>query len=58
VEIDLWDCDSIDLVAPAFIEVTPDRHGSFRYIAVEGFIDAGRVVLDGRPAVESWFRRD
>ena len=52
VEMDLWDRDSIDLVGPAFIEVTADGGGSFRFIAVEGSIDARHVDLDGRPAVE------
>src|SRR5262245_42711968 len=55
VEMDLWDRASIDLVGPAFIEITSDGHGSFRFIAVEGFIDARTVVLDGHPGVEfSW----
>jgi hypothetical protein len=39
-EMDLSDRDSIDLVGPAFIEITTDGHGSFRFIAVEGFIGA------------------
>jgi hypothetical protein len=43
------------LVGPAFIELTPDGQGSFRFIAVVGFIDARRAVLDDHPAVEfSW----
>jgi hypothetical protein len=59
VEMDLWDRESIDLVGPAFIEITSGGRGSFRFIAVEGFIDARRVVLDDRPAVEfSWDGND
>ena len=55
VEMDLWDRDAIDLVGPAFIEITADGRGSFRFIAVEGFIDARHVRLDGSPAAEfSW----
>ena len=41
--MDLWDRDAIDLVGPAFIEITADGRGSFRFIAVEGFIDARHV---------------
>ena len=55
VEMDLWDRDAIDLVGPAIIEITADGRGSFRFIAVEEFIDARHVDLDGPPAVEfSW----
>ena len=55
VEMDLWDRDAIDLLGPAFIEIAKDGHGSFRFIAVEGFIDARQVDRDSRPAVEfSW----
>jgi hypothetical protein len=55
VEMDLWDRDAMDLVGPAFIEITADGRGSFRFIAMEGFIDARHVRLDGKPAAEfSW----
>ena len=55
VEMERWDRDAIDLVGPAFIELKTNGHGSFRFIAVEGFIDARRVEREGRPAVEfSW----
>lgn len=50
--MDLWDSDSIDLVGPAFIEITTDGNGSFRFIVVEGYLDCQHVELDGRPAVE------
>jgi hypothetical protein len=39
VEMDLWDRDAIDLLGPAFIEFRPDSTGSFRFIAVEGYLD-------------------
>jgi uncharacterized protein YndB with AHSA1/START domain len=39
VEMDLWDRDAIDLLGPAFIEFRPDGTGSFRFIAVEGYLD-------------------
>ena len=39
VEMDLWDREAIDLVGPAFIEFSVDGRGSFRFIAVEGYLD-------------------
>jgi len=39
VEMDLWDREAIDLVGPAFVEFTVDGRGSFRFIAVEGYLD-------------------
>jgi hypothetical protein len=59
VEMDLWDRDAIDLLGPAFIEISADGTGSFRFIAVEGDIDGRHVERDGRPAVEfSWVGAD
>jgi hypothetical protein len=52
VEMDLRDRDAIDLVGPADIEITAYGRGSFRFIAVEGFIDARHVDVDRRSAVE------
>jgi hypothetical protein len=54
VEMDLWDRDALDLVAPAFIEFTPDRTGSFGFIAVTGWMDC-RNAGRGRSGIEfSW----
>jgi hypothetical protein len=39
VEMDLWDRDAIELLGPAFIEVSVDGTGSFRFIAVSGDVD-------------------
>ena len=39
VEMDLWDQEVLDLVAPAFIEFNPDRTGRFGFIAVSGWMD-------------------
>lgn len=39
VEMDLWDREAIDLLGPAFIEFSVDGEGSFRFIAVEGYLD-------------------
>jgi hypothetical protein len=39
VEMDLWDREALDLVAPAFIEFSSDHGGSFGFIVVTGWID-------------------
>lgn len=38
-EMDLWDRDVIDLLGPALIEFRADGTGSFRFVAVEGYLD-------------------
>jgi hypothetical protein len=54
LEMDLWDREDLDLVAPAFIEFRPDRTGSFGFIAVAGWMDC-RSPGGERPRVEfSW----
>ena len=55
VEMDLWDQEALDLVGPATIEIGRDHTGSFRFIAVEAWMDYRRLLRDGQPAVEfSW----
>lgn len=39
LEMDLWDREALDLVAPAFIEFSPDHTGRFGFIVVTGWID-------------------
>ena len=59
VEMDLWDLEAIDLMGPAFIEFQADQTGSFRFIAVEGWMDCAHGRRDGRPCVEfSWDGED
>jgi hypothetical protein len=54
LEMDLWDREALDLVAPAFIEFSPDHTGEFGFIAVTGWID-WRSAGTGRSGVEfSW----
>ncbi len=55
-EAELWDCDALNLVAPAFIEFGEDgSSGSFGFIAIQGEMDCREVERDGRPGVEfSW----
>jgi hypothetical protein len=59
VEMGLWDRDAIVLLGPAFIEISADGSGSFRFIAVLGDIDGRHVEGDRRPAVEfNWIGAD
>ncbi len=59
VEMELWDEDALDLLGPAFIEIGPRDDGSFRFIAVEGWMDIRRVQRDGHPGIEfSWDGKD
>ena len=51
-EAELWDCDALNLVAPAFIEFAEDGSGSFGFIAVQGEMDYREVGRDRRPGVE------
>ncbi len=59
-EAEPWDCDALNLVAPAFIEFTEDgSSGSFGFVAVQGEMDCREVERDGRPGVEfSWEGND
>ncbi len=55
VAMELWDQDAIDLVRPGFIEIRNDDQGTFRLIAVEGWMDIRAVGRDGRDGLEfSW----
>lgn len=58
-EADLWDCDALNLVAPAFIEFAKDGSGRFGFIAVQGEMDCRETERDRRPGVEfSWEGND
>jgi len=52
-DMDKWDADVLDLVVPAFIEFQRDGTGSFRCIAVEGWIDYRVSDEEERARVES-----
>lgn len=55
VDMELWDQDAVDLVAPGFIEFEPESMGSFGFIAVQGSMDWRKAPREGRPGVEfSW----
>ena len=59
VDMELWDPGAIDLLGPAFVEITAEGQGSFRFIAVEGWMDVRDVERDGRPGIEfSWEGND
>jgi hypothetical protein len=51
-EMDLWDQEAIDLVAPGFIEFGDDGTGEFGFIAVKGWMDCRRGERGGRDSVE------
>lgn len=55
VDMELWDQNAVDLVAPGFIEFEADSMGSFGFIAVQGSLDWRQAPREGRPGVEfSW----
>ncbi len=54
-EMDLWEQDDVDLVAPGFIEFGRDRRGSLGFVAVQGGIDWRDASRGGRPGADfSW----
>ncbi|HZQ26088.1 MAG TPA: hypothetical protein VFA94_00185 [Acidimicrobiales bacterium] len=59
VEMELWATEDIDLLGPAFINFARDGTGSFRFIAVEGWMDCRDAPRDGRPGAEfTWDGND
>jgi hypothetical protein len=55
VDMELWDQDAVDLVAPGFIEFQPDATGSFGFVAVQGGLDWREAPREGRAGAEfSW----
>jgi hypothetical protein len=55
VEMDLWDEEDVDLVAPGFIEFGPNHRGSLGFVAVQGGVDWRETSRDGRSGLEfSW----
>ncbi len=57
-EMEVWDKEAIDLMGPGYIEFA-ERHGSMRFVAIEGGLDCRYSEAEGRPTVEfSWFGGD
>lgn len=55
VDMELWDVDALDLLGPAYIEFDRKGTGSFRFIAVEGWMDVRPAGHLGPTGVEfSW----
>jgi hypothetical protein len=55
VEMDMWDQEAIDLVAPGFIEFGDDGTGEFGFIVVRGWMDCRPGERGGRGSAEfSW----
>ena len=58
-EMDEWDRGDFDLMGPAFFNFDGRRSGSFRFIAVEGWMDCRHRDRDGRPFAEfTWDGND
>lgn len=51
-EMDLWEQDDIDLVAPGFVEFGKDHRGSLGFIAVQGGIAWREAPRDGLPGAD------
>ena len=59
IEMDLWDREAFELLGPGYIEFRKDGTGSFRFIAVEGWMDCWAVQTDNGPGVEfGWSGND
>ena len=59
LEMDVWSVDSINLLGQANITFDDDEMGSFKFIAVVGFMDCRFSERNGKPFVEfSWQGRD
>lgn len=59
VDMELWEQEDVDLLGPAFINFARDRSGSFRFLAVEGWMDCRDAPRDGRPGAEfTWDGND
>ena len=57
--MDLWDRDAIDLLGPAYIDISGDGSGRFQFIAVTGEIDGRHLERDRCPGIEfSWVGMD
>ncbi len=52
-EMNLWDRDAIDLVGPAFIELT-GKGGQFRFIAVDGWMHCRHLGGQRRMRSGEW----
>jgi hypothetical protein len=58
-EMNVWERDDFDLMGPAFFSFDGRGSGSFRFIAVEGWMDCRHGERDGRPFVEfTWDGND
>jgi hypothetical protein len=58
VEMDLWDREALDLVAPAFIEFSRDQIGSLGFIVVTGWIDWRTSEVDRFDVEFTWDGED
>jgi len=55
MEMELWDQEDIDMMAPGYFRFDADCMGEFGFIAVQGGLDCRYETRDGKTAVEfSW----
>ncbi len=55
-EMEMWDINDLNLVAPATLSLRKDHEGETRFIAVEVWLDYRVARRDGFPAVEFLFQ--
>jgi hypothetical protein len=55
-EMEMWDHDALDLVAPATLSLGKDHDGKMSFNAIEVWIDYRVARRDGFPAVEFSFQ--
>ena len=56
VEMELWDREALDLVAPAILSIDKNRQGRLSFIAVEADFDYRVIERDGLPGIEFSFQ--
>jgi hypothetical protein len=56
IETGLWDCEALDLVAPAMLSLKPKGVGYLAFIAIEAQLEYRGVVRDGKPGIEFSFQ--
>ncbi|MEM8572932.1 MAG: hypothetical protein AAGG56_18850 [Pseudomonadota bacterium] len=53
-EMDLWDCDALNLVRPAYLKIDGED-GEMGFIAIKAWLDIRYVTREGKPVAEfSW----
>jgi hypothetical protein len=56
IETEVWDRETLDLVAPAMLSLKPKGVGRFAFIAIEAQLDYRVGMRDGLPGIEFSFQ--